>query len=175
VTNGWHWLPNGLVVLRCLAGLALPWAPSDWQFTVLFLAGLSDLIDGPLSRWLGATSRFGQIGDPIADKTLIMAAIVCAVRANWLSWTELLALAARDLTVLGLSGLALAYDRRNWRKLTPRLSGKMATAGQLVALLSVYWTQHPQPMLVGIAAGISIFAALDYAWKAVSVQAQSRP
>ncbi len=142
----------------------LPWLPTDWQFTVLFAAAASDLIDGWLGRCLGATSQFGQISDPIADKVLVMAAVLCAVRAEWLSWTEVLALAARDLTVFVLSGLFLAHNWRNWRKLKPRLTGKIATGAQAVALLVLYWTQGPHPILIAVAGGISILSALDYIW-----------
>lgn len=99
----WSWLPNGLTILRFVAGVLLPWLPADWQFTVLFVAGFTDLVDGWLGRILKATSHFGKIADPIADKTLVIAAILCSLRAEWLSWAELFALAARDLTVLFLS------------------------------------------------------------------------
>lgn len=170
----WSWLPNGLTSLRFAAGLSLPWVPADWQFTVLLAAGFSDLIDGWLGRWLRVTSHFGQIADPIADKTLLLAAAFCALRAEWLSWPELFALAARDLTVLLLSGLALAHHWGNWRKLTPRLLGKIATGAQIGALLTLYWTQQSQPILVGIAGGFSILSALDYTWRAFTARSTSR-
>jgi CDP-diacylglycerol--glycerol-3-phosphate 3-phosphatidyltransferase len=166
----WSWLPNGLTILRFAAGVMLPWVPADWQFTVLLAAGVSDLVDGWLGRWLRVTSNFGQIADPIADKTLVLVAVLCAMRAEWLSWPELFALAARDLTVLVLSGLALANHRENWRKLTPRLSGKIATGAQIVALLTLFWFQHPQPILVWIAGGFSILSGLDYAWRAFTAE-----
>ena len=166
----WSWIPNGLTILRFVAGVMLPWVPTDWQFTVLLVAGCSDLVDGWLGRWLRVTSNFGQIADPIADKTLLLAAVLCALRAEWLSWPELFALVARDLTVLILSTLALASHWENWRKLTPRLSGKIATGAQILALLTLYWTQHPQPILIGIAAGVSIWSALDYSWRAFTTE-----
>ncbi len=166
----WSWLPNGLTVLRFVAGVMLPWVPTDWQFSVLLAAGVSDLVDGLLSRWLKATSQFGQIADPIADKTLVIVATLYALRVGWLSWTELFALAARDLTVPILSCLTLAHHWGNWRKLTPRLSGKIATGAQIVALLTLFWTRHPQALLVGIAGVISILSALDYAWKALTAR-----
>ena len=162
----WSWLPNGLTILRFIAGVMLPWVPVPWQFTVLLLAGFSDLVDGWLGRWLRVTSNFGQIADPIADKTLVIVAVLCALRAEWLSWPELVALLARDLTVPLLSVLALARNRENWRKLTPRWSGKIATAAQFAALLFLYWTRQPQPLMIAIAAGVSIISALDYTWKA---------
>ncbi|MBS0261214.1 MAG: CDP-alcohol phosphatidyltransferase family protein [Planctomycetes bacterium] len=162
----WCWLPNGLTILRFIAGVLLPWLPADWQFSVLLVAGFTDLIDGWLGRVLGAVSHFGQIADPIADKTLVLAAVGCAVSNGWLSWIELLGVAARDLTVLALCMLALLYHWDNWRRLTPRLSGKIATGAQVLALLAVFWTRQPQPAIVLGASLVSSLSALDYAWKA---------
>jgi phosphatidylglycerophosphate synthase len=170
----WSWLPNGLTILRFVAGVLLPWMPVDWLFAVVLAAGFTDLVDGWIGRWLNAASHFGQIADPIADKTLVLAALFCAVRAEWLSWAGLFTLAARDLTVLILSCLALAHHWGNWRKLTPRLSGKIATGAQILALLTLFWTRNPQPILVGIAVVFSILSALDYAWRAFTADS-TRP
>lgn len=43
-----------------------------------------------------------------------------------------------------------------------------------MALLTLFWTQHPQPILVWVAGGFSILSALDYAWKAFTTES-SRP
>ncbi len=160
------WIPNGLTVMRFVMGVALPWSPGEWQFGMLAIAGFSDLIDGWIGRRLGVTSGFGQIADPIADKTLMFAAVFTALRAGWLSWTEVLALAARDVTVLVLSGIVLAHGRSHWRKLTPRISGKIATAGQIATLLALFWFRQALPAILWTAAALSIVSALDYTWRA---------
>jgi cardiolipin synthase len=156
------WLPNGLTILRFLLGLLLPWSPAEWQFWLLLVAGFSDLIDGAIGRWIGSTSGFGQFFDPIADKTLVLSALATALLSGWLSWPELIGLAARDLAVIGLSAWALSHGRQNWRKLTPRLSGKLATGAQVAALLSLFGRRQPLPILVWTAAAISIWSAADY-------------
>lgn len=159
-----RWLPNFLTILRFFLGLVLPWSPAAWQFGILLVAGLSDLIDGWISRVVGATSEFGQFCDPIADKTLVLSAVGTAWFAGWVSWPELLGLAARDLAVLALSARALSLGWSNRRKLTPRLSGKIATGGQVTALLAVFWWQQPLPGLVWTAAALSVWSAADYAY-----------
>src|SRR5262245_54466719 len=131
------WLPNSLTVLRLVLSLALPGCPAESQFWILLVAGVTDGIDGWLSRQLGATSAFGQIVDPIADKTLAFSALGVAVASGWLTPLQLLGVAARDLGVLLLCAIALCRAQSNWSRMTPRLSGKLATAGQIVALLVV--------------------------------------
>lgn len=160
------WLPNTLTVLRLVLALGLPWSPADWQFWILLVAGTTDLVDGVISRALRASSSFGQVVDPIADKTLALSALGIALFHRWITPLELLGVASRDLVVLGLSGWALCLARENWRKMTPRISGKVATGGQIAALLAVFWQRGPVPVMVWIAAALSVISAIDYALSA---------
>lgn len=160
-------MPNGLTVARFIAGLALPFVPSAWQFGVLLVAGFTDLIDGELGRRLGGISDFGRIVDPIADKTLVIAAVFVAWWSHWVRWPELLAFAARDIAVVLLSGIAVSLHRRNWQNLQPRLSGKIATGGQVLVLLMLFAYQQPLPGWVGFASVLSVVSAIDYIVSAV--------
>ncbi|MFV0302370.1 MAG: CDP-diacylglycerol--glycerol-3-phosphate 3-phosphatidyltransferase [Paracoccus sp. (in: a-proteobacteria)] len=77
-------LPNLLTILRLLAAPAVPvmflyfhrpWA--DWAALALFmLAAITDWFDGYLARAWGQESRFGAAMDPIADKAMVVIAIV---------------------------------------------------------------------------------------------------
>lgn len=80
-------LPNVLTVLRLAAapGVAImflyfarPWA--DWFALVLFvLAAITDFFDGYLARLWKQESRFGAMLDPIADKAMVVIALVIIV------------------------------------------------------------------------------------------------
>lgn len=80
-------LPNILTVLRLAAapGVAImflyftrPWA--DWFALVLFvLAAITDFFDGYLARLWKQESRFGAMLDPIADKAMVVIALVIIV------------------------------------------------------------------------------------------------
>ncbi|OOY31800.1 CDP-diacylglycerol--glycerol-3-phosphate 3-phosphatidyltransferase [Thioclava sp. ES.031] len=77
-------LPNILTVLRLLAapGVAVlflyfsrPWA--DWLALALFIsAAITDWFDGYLARAWKQESRFGAMLDPIADKAMVVIALV---------------------------------------------------------------------------------------------------
>jgi cardiolipin synthase (CMP-forming) len=77
-------LPNTLTVLRLLAapGVAVmflyfnrPWA--DWLALTLFIgAAITDWFDGYLARLWKQESRFGAMLDPIADKAMVVIAIM---------------------------------------------------------------------------------------------------
>ncbi len=77
-------IPNILTILRLLAapGVAVmflyfnrPWA--DWLALVLFLgAAITDYFDGYLARLWRQESRFGAMLDPIADKAMVVIALL---------------------------------------------------------------------------------------------------
>lgn len=77
-------LPNILTVMRLFAapGVAImflyfarPWA--DWYALILFVAAsITDFLDGYLARKWSQESRFGAMLDPIADKAMVVIALL---------------------------------------------------------------------------------------------------
>jgi CDP-diacylglycerol--glycerol-3-phosphate 3-phosphatidyltransferase len=49
----------------------------DFAFIIFIIAGLTDVIDGPIARKLNVTSKFGRMLDPLVDKVLVCGAFVC--------------------------------------------------------------------------------------------------
>lgn len=79
-------LPNILTLSRIaaipllvlLTALNMPWA--DFGAALLFtLAGITDYFDGKLARERAQLSDFGRMLDPIADKLLIGATLMCLI------------------------------------------------------------------------------------------------
>lgn len=106
-------LPNALTLIRLLAapGLALlflfvarPWA--NWAAVVLFVgASLTDYADGWLARRLNRETRMGAMLDPIADKAMVVIALMALAALYGLSpWILLPATAIvfREVFVSGL-------------------------------------------------------------------------
>lgn len=83
-------LPNVLTILRLIAApaiammylfLARPYA--DWAVLALFVgASLTDWVDGYIARAWNQQSRFGAMLDPIADKAMVVIALMTLV-ALW--------------------------------------------------------------------------------------------
>jgi CDP-diacylglycerol--glycerol-3-phosphate 3-phosphatidyltransferase len=49
----------------------------DIAFALFVIAGITDIVDGPIARKLNVTSKFGRMIDPLVDKILICGAFVC--------------------------------------------------------------------------------------------------
>jgi len=49
----------------------------DIAFVLFLVAGLTDVVDGHVARRFNATSKFGRMVDPLADKVLVCGAFIC--------------------------------------------------------------------------------------------------
>jgi len=150
-------LPNWLTWLRValipLLVLAWYWGGEStrWPAVLVFtLAGFTDWLDGWLARRLALTSHFGAFLDPVADKLLVLTALVLVVDrygGPWLTLPTVL-IVTREIAVGGLREWAA---RRGVSGSVPvSWLGKLKTAVQMLAILLL--------LVGGEAAGVDILA-----------------
>lgn len=99
-------LPNVLTLARILlvpvlvVALLDETSNGDVLAAVVFaLASLTDFIDGWLARSRGAITQFGKLMDPIADKLLVIAALVSLVSLERLAAWVAMVIIAREVAV----------------------------------------------------------------------------
>lgn len=99
------YLPNAITTLRLLLavplGIVILQRNYELALTVIFLAGLSDALDGYAARSLNSFSRFGAALDPIADKILVTVAFVCLAKVQVIPWYVAIIIVSRDLIIVG--------------------------------------------------------------------------
>jgi CDP-diacylglycerol--glycerol-3-phosphate 3-phosphatidyltransferase len=116
--------------------------PRDWQrivaIFVFLVASASDGLDGYVARKYNQRSRLGVVLDPIADKGLLLAAIITLSFSNWTYefplWFPVLVI-TRDAVIL--IGTALLHYLQGSVQVKPSWIGKTATALQMVAISMV--------------------------------------
>src|ERR1700677_4371470 len=121
--------------------------PHDWQrFLTIFIflvAAASDGIDGYVARRYNQKSRLGAILDPIADKGLLLAAIITLSVSNWPYefpvWFAVLVV-ARDTVIL--TGAVVMHYLTGHVVVKPSWTGKNAKAMQLVAIACMLLQLH---------------------------------
>jgi CDP-diacylglycerol--glycerol-3-phosphate 3-phosphatidyltransferase len=94
----------------------------DYWATGVFAAGMvTDWFDGRWARRTGSTSNFGKLVDPIADKLLVVAALIMLVGEVFTAWV-VVAIVAREFLVSGLRLAAIergivmsARDLAKWK------------------------------------------------------------
>ena len=163
--------PNLLTFARFALAIAFPLATPEWRVAVIVLAALSDAFDGAFSRLFHATSTFGQVLDPIADKAFVAVVLATLLLEGVLTLPALLLVAARDLAVLFgcvVAVIRIGYSALNW--MPPHLLGKAATALQFTFLLWVVYDRDLSTPLLLLTGAVSVAAGIDYLrnphWKA---------
>ncbi|HUZ11586.1 MAG TPA: CDP-diacylglycerol--glycerol-3-phosphate 3-phosphatidyltransferase [Caulobacteraceae bacterium] len=119
-----------------------------WALFAFVLAAASDFFDGWLARRLGATSLWGAILDPIADKVLVCAAVLglLALRDGWVALPGGLIL-FREFAVSALREVLAGKGLR----LPVTILAKWKTTIQLAALAAALFAANPPAF--GVAGG----------------------
>jgi CDP-diacylglycerol--glycerol-3-phosphate 3-phosphatidyltransferase len=136
---------------------------------VFLLASLSDGIDGWLARRYHLKSRLGAILDPIADKGLMLTAIITLSVTKWPYeipvWYPVLVIARDVIIVVGCVVLRLLNDHL---EVHPSLLGKTSTFLQMVtiAVVMLQWG-HCEPV-VWISGIVTFLSGFGYIAKGVA-------
>lgn len=128
---------NKLTMLRVLmipVYLLLWNVDAGWNryaaLAVFVLASLTDLLDGYIARSRGLVTDFGKFMDPLADKVLVMTAMVCfCAMGDFPAWA-LAVVIFREFAVSGLRLIAV----EGGKVIAAGWSGKVKTASTMVCL-----------------------------------------
>ena len=171
-------IANQLTVLRLLLApvvvICILYGRFELALGALVLAGITDMMDGALARRFGENSDLGALLDPLADKVLIVSAVVTlaapieAVSVRIPAWVAILVL-SRDATILFVAGAYnLAVQRRNF---APSRLGKAATVINVVGIL---WflvanllglDSIVTPLLLAAMVTLTVITSLQYLWR----------
>lgn len=137
-----------------------------WATVIVFgIAALSDAVDGFIARRYDQRSRIGAILDPLADKLLLLSAILTMTFTTWPQrfplWFPLLVI-FRDVSAIG--GAFLVDHFAGSCRITPHWTGKAATFLQMAAvlwiMLDIRWPNLLWPTI--LAAGFTAFSGFYY-------------
>ena len=98
---------------------------------VFSIASLTDFLDGYFARRSGDITKFGIILDPIADKFLVISALIVLVDMERLAAWIAIIIIVREFLVTGLRVVALSKDII----IPAELGGKIKTGVQIAAVL----------------------------------------
>ena len=141
-------IPNMLTVLRLFAApgvavmflfFARPWA--DWFALVLFVvAAVTDWFDGYLAREWQQESRFGAMLDPIADKAMVVIALLVITGFSGMNAWILLPATVILFREVFVSGPARVSSDRRAACSRSRSLAKWKTTAQMIAIAVLFST-----------------------------------
>lgn len=120
-------------LLMVFLTLDVMWA--RWAALCVFvIAALSDALDGFIARHFNQVTNFGKLMDPLADKILVIAALIAFIDLGEIpSWIVTIII-AREFLVTGLRTIAISNNKvieaNSW--------GKIKTISQMLAIISIF-------------------------------------
>lgn len=106
-----------------------------WAMIVFVLASITDYIDGQIARRQNMVTDFGKFLDPLADKVLVMAALVCFVELGWAYGWAIILILAREFMISGVR--LLAAGRKDKVVIAADMMGKVKTAFTMIAIIII--------------------------------------
>jgi CDP-diacylglycerol---glycerol-3-phosphate 3-phosphatidyltransferase len=163
-------VPNVLTVVRILlvpvlvVALLEKTSSGDLFAAIVFaVASLTDAIDGYLARSRNSITNFGKLMDPIADKLLIVAALVVLVSLDRLAAWVAMVIIAREFAV---TVLRASVGAQQGIVIPASSLGKLKTATQVLMVICLIAFHRPVPVpvtvLVYVAVAVTVLSGADY-------------
>lgn len=167
-------VPNSLTLFRIIlipvfiVVLMIHMPYGDLLAAAIFsIAAMTDYLDGYLARRYKQVTKLGIILDPIADKLLITAALICLVELGSIAGWIAIVILGREFAVSGLR----AVKAEEGVIIPASRLGKFKTVSQIFAvLLIILQTAVPVFQVIGIwamylAVAITVISGFDYFYK----------
>ncbi len=169
-------LPNKLTLLRVLMipffVVFMLWNivgdMSKWiALSIFILASMTDWLDGYLARKNNLVTNFGKFMDPLADKLLVCAAMICLIQLEKLSAWIVIIIISREFIISGFRLIAsdkgVVIAASYW--------GKFKTVFQMIMIILLiadfqnYLLQSITNLCVWIALILTVVSLVDYLFK----------
>lgn len=178
-------LPNKLTIFRIILVpimAIIPFFNFDIKWIVIdlifILASITDKLDGYIARSKNQITTFGKFLDPIADKILVLAAMLILVEDNRLPAIIPIIVLFREFIV---SGYRLVAVEKGGKVIAASVWGKLKTVTQMLALIlafvdqngfaqcfiggltgATWWYNLATTVLMSISVIATIFSGVDY-------------
>lgn len=149
---------------------------SGWRiaaFGAFALACITDVVDGDIARNRGLVTDVGKIADPIADKALTGAALICLSALGDLPWWVTVVIGVREL---GITALRIVVIRHG--VIPASRGGKLKTLLQNLAI-GLYvlplsgWPATLRAWVMAVAVVITVATGVDYVARALTLRRTS--
>lgn len=133
-------LPNKLTVGRIIlvpffvVALLANFPLNNAVALIIFIAAsLTDMFDGKIARKNGLVTDFGKFADPLADKILVLAALLCFVQLGICDCIAVIIVLFREFSVTSIRLIAASKGK----VVAANMWGKAKTVSQMIAIIAV--------------------------------------
>lgn len=133
-----------------------------WMELIFIVASITDKLDGYIARTRNQVTTFGKFLDPLADKILVLTAMILLVELGKIpAWIPVIVLAREFL----VSGYRLLAVEKGGKVIAASTWGKLKTVTQMLAIILVIFDFNPfaecfRGTLTGAAWGLNFTATI---------------
>ena len=176
-------LPNKLTILRVvliplfLVFLFIEKIPGNYflALAVFAIASITDALDGHIARKNNLVTNFGKFLDPLADKVLVMSALVAFIEIELAPSIAVIVILAREFMV---TSLRLVANKEGGKVIAAGMMGKLKTAFTMVAIVAILFIHGLDNVidisfnvilvgniLIWIATALTAISGIQYLWQ----------
>ncbi len=137
-------LPNKLTVIRIIlvpffvAAILIDFPFNYlWALIIFAIASITDMLDGKIARKKNLITDFGKFADPLADKILVLAALLCFIQNGLCDCIAVILILFREFSVTSIRLTAAA----NGKVVSANIWGKIKTVSQMSAIVIILLLQ----------------------------------
>lgn len=137
-------LPNKLTMLRIIlvpffvAALMIDFPCNYLVACIIFsAASLTDMLDGKIARKNNLVTNFGKFADPLADKILVMSALLCFIQNGLCGSLAVIIVLFREFSVTSIRLIAASSGK----VVAANIWGKAKTVSQIIAIITILLMQ----------------------------------
>ncbi|MEU6381226.1 CDP-diacylglycerol--glycerol-3-phosphate 3-phosphatidyltransferase [Streptomyces sp. NPDC046909] len=163
-------VPGFVALMLADGGYDPAWRAFAWA--AFAIAMITDLFDGHLARTYNLVTDFGKIADPIADKAIMGAALICLSSLGDLPWWVTGVILGRELGITLLRFIVIRYG-----VIPASRGGKLKTLTQGIAvgmyiLALTGWLATARFWAMAVAVALTVATGLDYVRQAIVLRRQ---
>jgi CDP-diacylglycerol--glycerol-3-phosphate 3-phosphatidyltransferase len=125
---------------------------------VFIVASLTDAADGYIARKRGIVTNLGKFIDPLADKILVVAALISLVELGRLSAWMVVIIVSREFIVSGIRMVAAVEGV----VIHASTGGKVKTVSQIIAIVMMIFNIPYALPVMWVAMILTVWSGLDY-------------
>ena len=158
-------LPNKLTLGRIIlvpffvAAMLIDFPFNHLVALLIFItASITDLFDGKIARKQNLVTDFGKFADPLADKILVLSALLCFVQNGYCDCVAVIIVLFREFAVTSIRLIAASKGK----VVAANIWGKVKTVTQMIAIIAVIVFQAVLELPeIGIPFAPEIYTALS--------------
>ena len=110
---------------------------------IFILAAITDMLDGKIARKYNLVTNFGKLMDPLADKLLVMSALICLAQIGDVPGWMVIIILGREFIITGMRQVAAAQGI----VIAAGTTGKIKTITQMIAIPLLLLNNWPFSLL----------------------------